>query len=120
VLGLASIVNHHGGLQTFAAHIEERLKSRRFCIVFQKELARVWSGSQRGAANAKRYAQIRAFAKAHGWSATIHDPGIRVTFRKLPTDVQPVKRVTNKSEPEHPPPKRRPAANAVRFTTEPL
>ena len=25
----------------------------------------------------------QGFAKAHGWSATILDPGIRVTFRRL-------------------------------------
>jgi len=30
-----------------------------------------------------RAEQIHAFAKANGWSATILDPGIRVSFRKI-------------------------------------
>ena len=33
----------------------------------------------------KRVGSIQAFARANGWSATILDPGIRVTFRKLAT-----------------------------------
>jgi hypothetical protein len=31
----------------------------------------------------ERAKSIHAFAKINGWSATILDPGIRVTFRKL-------------------------------------
>jgi hypothetical protein len=38
----------------------------------------------------QRYALIKTFAKAHGWHATILDPGIRVTFRKLrPGEMDP-------------------------------
>jgi hypothetical protein len=30
----------------------------------------------------KRAALIHAYAKENGWSATVRDPGMRVTFRK--------------------------------------
>lgn len=33
--------------------------------------------------HAERARSIHAFAKKNGWSATILDPGIRATFRKL-------------------------------------
>jgi hypothetical protein len=60
---------------------EERLNIRRFCIVFENEIELVWPRPQPGVA--KRDAAIQAFASHHGWAVTIHDPGIRLTFRKL-------------------------------------
>jgi hypothetical protein len=62
-------------------HIDERLRSRNFCVVFENELQRIWPTEKRE--RAKRAAAIEAFARAHGLSATIHDPGVRVTFRRL-------------------------------------
>jgi hypothetical protein len=83
-----------GGVQTLVAHIEARLKTRPSCLVFRRDPDRVWPLSQREATNnSKRYAQILKFAKARGWSARIYDPGIRVTFRKLPTNVETAEKV---------------------------
>ena len=62
-------------------HIKERLSTHPSCTVFESHLSRVWPNP--GKDDAKRHAAIHAFAKKHGWSATIHDPGIRVTFRQL-------------------------------------
>jgi hypothetical protein len=62
-------------------HIDERLRARNYCVVFENELQRVWPTEKRE--RAKRAAAIEAFARSHGLSATIHDPGIRVTFRRI-------------------------------------
>jgi hypothetical protein len=61
--------------------ISKRLCSHKSCTVFENELSRVFPYDDK--ARQQRHTLIRAFAKAHGWSATILDPGIRVTFRKL-------------------------------------
>lgn len=68
-------------MQLLANRIMERLKTRKYCTVFDNELSRVWPCVDKE--RLQRHAQIHAFAKAHGWSATILDPGIRVTFRNL-------------------------------------
>jgi hypothetical protein len=62
-------------------HIDERLRSRKFCVIFENELQRVWPVDK--SEQLKRDAAIQEFARAHGLSATIHDPGVRVTFRRL-------------------------------------
>lgn len=69
-------------MDTLARHILHRLESHKSCTVFEKDLGRVWPYVDK--AREKRFAQIKEFARAHGWSATILDPGIRVTFRKIP------------------------------------
>jgi hypothetical protein len=50
-------------------------------MVFETELERVWPTDN--ALREKRAALIHAYAKENGWSATVSDPGMRVTFRKL-------------------------------------
>jgi hypothetical protein len=67
-------------LDALLHHIEERLRTRKSCVVFNNQLQRVWPVEHRFAA--KRAAAIEAFARANGLTATIHDPGIRVTFRR--------------------------------------
>jgi hypothetical protein len=62
-------------------HIDERLRAHKYCVVFEKELQRIWPTEKRE--RSKRAAAIEAFARAHHLAATIHDPGIRVTFRRL-------------------------------------
>jgi hypothetical protein len=62
-------------------HIEERLQTHKYCVVFENELQRIWPTPKKE--RAKRAAAIEAFALAHGLTATIHDPGIRVTFRRF-------------------------------------
>jgi hypothetical protein len=61
--------------------ITKRLAARKYCLVFETELDRVWPAEKKE--TAIRATAIHAFAKANGMSAVIHDPGMRVTFRKL-------------------------------------
>jgi hypothetical protein len=75
-------------MQLLAEKIIDRLKSRKSCTIFENDLSRVWPCKE--TERQQRYALIKAFAKAHGWHATILDPGIRVTFRKLkPGEIDP-------------------------------
>jgi hypothetical protein len=68
-------------MDALAKHIRERLELKNSCVVFETSLERVWPINASG--DLKRKERIQAFAKDNGWSATINDPGIRVTFRKL-------------------------------------
>ena len=43
----------------------------------------IWPVFGRETNEIKREKKIHAFAAAHGWLATILNPGIRVTFRKV-------------------------------------
>ena len=72
---------HCGDVDTLFQRITERLETHKYCIVYENELERVWPALREEAI--RRSAAIQKFAKAHGFSATIHDPGLRVTFRKL-------------------------------------
>jgi hypothetical protein len=69
----------HCHLDALANHIRDRLKSRKFCVAFEQQLELVWPRENGGEG---RKELIRAFAETNGWEATIHDPGIRVTFRE--------------------------------------
>lgn len=62
-------------------HIDDRLRTRKSCVVFENELQRVWPTEKKE--RAKRAAAIERFARAYGLTAMIHDPGIRVTFRRI-------------------------------------
>jgi hypothetical protein len=64
-------------------HIRSRLKLKKFCMVFEKELNRVWPREKLLPEARKR--QIMAFAKKNNWEAIIYDPGLRVSFRQLKT-----------------------------------
>ena len=79
-------------MQFLADKIGERLKTHKSCTIFENDLSRVWPLID--TIREQRYALIHAFARAHGWSATIRDPGMRVTFRKLKPGQ------TNKPSPE--------------------
>lgn len=68
-------------MDALVAKIKERLKSRRSCTIFEDDLSRVWPCAEEE--RKKRLARVKAFAKAHDWSVTIRDPGIRATFRHL-------------------------------------
>jgi hypothetical protein len=67
-------------VQLLAQRIQDRLAKRKFCVVFEGELDRVWP---RNEPTDPRIPLIEKFARAHGWSVKIHDPGIRATFRKV-------------------------------------
>ncbi|HEX4638884.1 MAG TPA: hypothetical protein VH170_05300 [Chthoniobacterales bacterium] len=63
------------------ARICKRLESHPFCTVFESDLAIVWPYVDKE--RQKRFSKINEFAAAHGCTATIHDPGIRVIFRQV-------------------------------------
>ena len=68
-------------LEALKKRIRKRLATAKFCSVYETELERVWPTDN--ALREKRAALIHAYAKENGWSATVTDPGMRVTFRKL-------------------------------------
>src|SRR2546421_11618543 len=73
-------------IDALAKHIRERLELRMTCTVFEDSLARVWPVGP--VADPKRAERIHAFAKANGWTATIHENGTQVAFKKLAAWVQ--------------------------------
>ena len=66
--------------KALAKLIRNRLGDHVTCTVFENELSVVW---QRAYEHDSRIKEIEAFAKANGWSVSISDPGIRLTFKKL-------------------------------------
>jgi len=67
-------------LKILAERIRERLDARKFCVVFESELERIWPREKYTLAQRKK--QIAAFANAYRLDVTIWDPGLRVTFKK--------------------------------------
>jgi hypothetical protein len=67
---------------TLLEHIEKRLSTHKACMVFESLLEAAFPFEK--LLKEKRAEAIHAFAKANGLVATIHDPGIRVTFRRAP------------------------------------
>jgi hypothetical protein len=74
--------SHAAEMDALTRQIRHRLETHKFCTIFERDLARVWPYVDK--ARERRFSEIKAYARAQGWSATILDPGIRVTFRKLP------------------------------------
>jgi hypothetical protein len=66
--------------KTLTKLIKDRLGNHVTCTVFEKQARRYLA---KGLENDSRIKEIEAFAKANGWSVTISDPGIRLTFKKL-------------------------------------
>ncbi len=71
-------------MQLLTQKITDRLQDHKSCTIFEADIDRVWplSATERQLRE-QRHTLIHAFAKSHGWSATIRDPGMRVVFRKL-------------------------------------
>lgn len=63
-----------------AALIRNRLGNHVTCAVYENNLSVVWPRTYE---HDSRIKDIEAFAKANGWSVSITDPGIRLTFTKL-------------------------------------
>ena len=76
------IADNDRRMDALAKHIRERIEEKKYCTVFEGSLERVWPVN--AMTDPKRKQRIQAFATANGWAATINDPGLRVTFRKLP------------------------------------
>jgi hypothetical protein len=66
--------------KALAELIKNRLGDHVMCAVYENQLAVVWP---RAYEQDSRIKEIEAFAKANGWSVSISDPGIRLTFKKL-------------------------------------
>jgi hypothetical protein len=67
-----------------AKFVRERLEKRKYCMVFKSQLEPCWPAEKvKSAARMARERKIRAFAKANGWTAEIHDPGLSVIFKKI-------------------------------------
>jgi hypothetical protein len=69
-------------MQDLAQHISERLRTHKFCIVFDNRLRLAFPRADDSAIE-KQKRQIEAFAARNGWSMKISDPGVRAVFRKL-------------------------------------
>ena len=69
-------------MDALAEHIRKRLKSKKYCVVSERDLERVWPREGLSPENRKRRLKIFAFAKENNWEATIYDTGLRVTFRR--------------------------------------
>jgi hypothetical protein len=68
----------------FATFVRERVEKRKYCMVFESQLEPCWPAEKvKSAARIAREKKIRAFAKANGWTAVIHDPGLSVIFKKI-------------------------------------
>ena len=71
---------------TLAKFVRERIEKRKYCMVFERQLEPCWPAEKvKSAARTARERKIRAFAKANGWTAEIHDPGLGVVFKKVTT-----------------------------------
>ena len=67
-----------------AKFVRERVGKRKSCMVFENRLKRCWPAEKvKSSARIARVKKIRAFAKANGWTAVIHDPGLSVIFKKI-------------------------------------
>jgi hypothetical protein len=66
-----------------AKFVRERVEKRKYCMIFEGQLEPCWPAEKvKSAARIAREKKIRAFAKANGWVAEIHDPGLSVIFKK--------------------------------------
>jgi hypothetical protein len=67
-----------------AKFVRERLDKRKYCMIFENRLEPCWlSEKVKTAPRTSREKKIRAFAKANGWTAVIHDRGLSVVFKKI-------------------------------------
>jgi len=67
-----------------ATFVRERVEKRKYCMVFESQLEPRWPAEKvKSAARIAREKKIREFAKANGWIAVIHDPGLSVIFKKI-------------------------------------
>jgi hypothetical protein len=57
------------GLKILAEHIEQQLKERGFCVVFEHDLERRWPSSEMSQAERER--KVQDFAESQGWTAAI-------------------------------------------------
>ena len=67
-----------------AKFVRERVEKRKYCMIFENRLEPCWPADEvKTAARTAGEKKIHAFAKANGWTAVIHDPGLSVIFKKI-------------------------------------
>lgn len=66
-------------MDELVGRIRKKIAERKFCTIFEQDVSKLWPCGT--VERDRQKAQIEAFAKSHGWVATISNPGIRVTFR---------------------------------------
>ena len=66
--------------KALAALIRKRLGDHILCTVSENRLSVVWPKAYE---HDSRIKEIEAFVKAKGWSVSISDPGLRLTFKKV-------------------------------------
>ena len=60
-----------------ATFVRERVEKRKYCMIFENRLEPCWPAEKvKTAPRIAREKEIHAFAKANGWTAIIHDPGL--------------------------------------------
>jgi adenine/guanine phosphoribosyltransferase-like PRPP-binding protein len=67
-------------MEKLKKRIAERIKAKKHCIVFQKDLERLFS--YESPANEVLKERITKFAEENGWDVIITNPALRATFRK--------------------------------------
>lgn len=63
--------------------INERIKTRGFCVIFDHDLARICAPE--AALRQKQLREIKKFAAKQGLAVSIRETGINATFRKPPS-----------------------------------
>jgi len=58
-------------MDRLAGRIERDLEERHFCVVLEDEVERCWPKEKLD--QIEREGEIQAFAKSHGWNASIHN-----------------------------------------------
>ena len=58
-------------MEALTKRIEHDLEERHFCVVFEDEVERCWPMEKLGPI--ERDGEIQAFAKSHGWNASVHN-----------------------------------------------
>jgi len=69
ILDIVFRIDQDACLDTLAKHIEQQLKERGFCVVFEDELDCCWPS--KNIQPAERERQIQDFANSRGWSASL-------------------------------------------------
>ena len=69
-------------MEILRERIAQQIGKRGFCLVFNAELESYWPSEKSD--DAERKTAIEAFAKSHGWNASIFDgdSGTRAIFRR--------------------------------------
>ena len=76
-------IGNNGRVETLTQRVREHLEIAKSYTAFDIELEPILPDEK--LYHAQRAHAIQVFAKKNGWSASILDPGIRVTFRKPAT-----------------------------------